>query len=502
MDENNDNNVNDINNNDANSNNNITGKKTGGKPLRLRLGTFSTIMVLLAVSITIVVNMVIENLDLFFDLTPDQFYSISDTSSEVLSELDREVTIYTLFRTGEEIAIYQQFLQSYRVFPNINVVNVDPFVHVDFVARYAQPGQNIPVNSMIVESGNRFRVIFPQDMRTTRFDMFTLTEIVETITFESVMTNAIRFVASDFENIIYFITGHDEMPLSPNYMREFDEWNFELRDFNLAMGDVIPEDASALFVTTPRRDWSERSAELVLDYLAKGGKAVFFLDFNNVDYTNIRRLVNYFGIDFADTAILESDPNFIVPQSGQVNPFAIIPIFFGEHNITAEFVNSDFRSFLITARPLRELPVSRGNLTIEPVLVSSPNSYLKDLENFDPENMTLNREANDMTGPFVITFAVTDRNVSPNARVVFTGTEAMLNDNLNNGTNSRMVLNMFSWVMDSLPNVWIEARSVNNSVLTFTSVNQQYQIMIISLFVIPGSILVLGTGVWLRRRNK
>ena len=484
-------------------NNADTDKKTGGKPLRLRLGTFSTIMVLLAVSITIVVNMLIENLDMFFDLTPDRFFSITDTSREVLADLDREVTIFTLFRTGEEIAIYQQFLQSYRVFPMVNVVNVDPFVHVDFVARFAQPGQHIPVNAMIVESGNRHRVIHPHDMRTTRFDIFTLTEVVETITFESVMTNAIRYVASDFENIIYFITGHDEVPLSAAYQREFAEWNFELREHNLPMNDAIPEDASAIFITTPMRDWNDHSVEMVRSYLARGGKAVFFIDFNNVDYPNLRRLVNDFGIDFADTAILESDPNFLVPmQGGLINPFAIIPIYYGHHTITAEFVHSDFRSFLLNARPLRELPVTRANLTITPILISSPNSYLKDLQNFDPETMTLNREAGDPTGPFVITYAVIDRNTSPHSRIVFTGTEALLNDNFNNGTNSRMVLNMFSWAMDTLPNVWIEARAVNNAHLTFTSRAQQDRIMVISLFIIPGSILALGTGVWLRRRNK
>jgi len=486
-----------------NPDNKTPDKKAGGKPLRLKLGTFSTIMVLLAVSITIVVNMVIENLDLFYDLTPDQFFSISDTSRDALAELEREVTVYTLFRTGEEVSIFQQFLQSYRVFPMVNVVNVDPFVHADFVLRYTQPGQHIPVNSMIVESGNRHRVILPQDMRTTRFDMFTLSEVVETITFESVMTNAIRYVASDFENIIYFVTGHDEVPISPSYRAEFAAWNFELRDFNLPMSEAVPHDASALFITTPMRDWSEQSTQIVQEYLARGGKAVFFIDFNNVEYTNIRLLANYFGIDFADTAMLESDPNFLVPmQGGQINPFAIIPIYYGHHSISAEFVHSDFRSFLVNARPLRELPVTRQNLTIEPILVSSPNAYLKDLQNFDPETMTLNREATDPTGPFAITFAVTDRNTSPNARVVFTGTEAMLNDHWNNGTNSRMVLNMFSWAMDTLPNLWIEATPVNTSVLTFTSRSQQENIMIISLFVVPGSILAVGTGVWLRRRNK
>ena len=498
--DNDNNNVNDINN--TNDINNDTNQKTGGRPLRLKLGTFSTIMVVFAVAITIVVNMVVENLDLFFDLTPDQFYSISDTSNQILAELPADVTIYTLFRTGQEIAIYQQFLQSYRVFPRVNVVNVDPFVHVDFVARFTQPGQTIPVNSMIVESGDRHRVILPHEMRTTRFDIFTLSEIVETITFESVMTNAIRQVTMGFDNIIYFVRGHDEMFISPAYQQEFADWHFEIRDLNITTVDRIPDDASALFITTPARDWNEQTTQVVWDYLASGGKAVFFIDNTDMDFPNLRMLVNYFGIDFASMTILENDTNFLVPlQGGTLVPTAITPML-SDHTITAEFAHSEFRVALINASPLRQLPVARQNLTIEPLLASSPNAYLKDMHAFNPETDTINREPDDPIGQFVISFAVTDRNSSPPARIVFTGTEAKLNDNFNNGTNSRMVLNMFSWAMDALPNVWIEATPVNDNNLTFTSANQLYQIMIISLFVIPGGILAAGTGVWLRRRNK
>jgi len=490
----------DDNNKDAINNND---DKKGGRPLRLRLGTLSTLMVVFAVAITIAVNMVVENLDLFYDLTPDHFFSISETSNEILANLDREVTIYTLFRTGEEIAIYQQFLQNYRTFPMVDVVNVDPFIHADFVARHAGPGQNIPVNSIIVDSEGRHRVIFPHEMRTTRFDMFTFTEVVESITFESVVTNAIRQVASGFEYTIYFVTGHDEIPLSPAFAREFADWHFTLEELNVTMIDRIPDDASALFITTPQRDWSDFTTQMILEYLENGGKAVFFIDFNDVEYTNLRRLVNYFGIDFADNAILESDANFLVPfQGGQINPFALRPIEYGRHSITADIIDSDFSIFLMNARPVRELPVTRQNLTIEPLLITSPNSYLKDLQNFDPETMSLAREPDDPTGPFGVAFAVTDRNSSPHARIVFTGTESLLYDHLNTGANSWLVLNMFSWAMDTLPNVWIEAQVVNNSNLTFTSRSQQEFVIIVSLFVIPGTVLATGTVVWLRRRNK
>ena len=158
---------------------------------------------------------------------------------------------------------------------------------------------------------------------------------------------------------------------------------------------------------------------------------------------------------------------------------------------------------MLAAMPLRPLGVTRQNLTIEPLLLTSPNSYLKeDFHNFDPETMSWHREPDDPTGPFAVSIAVTDRNSNPNTRVVFTGTTSVLQDSLNTGANSWLVLNMFSWAMDALPNVWIEAQVVNDSNLEFTNMAQVNFIIMISLFAIPGTILATGTVVWLRRRNK
>ena len=474
-------------------------KKNGGKPVRLKLGTLSTLMVVLAVAITIVVNMVAENLDLFYDLTPDMMFSISDTSEQILADLEQDVTIYTLFRTGHEPGIYQQFLNRYNSFPMVSVVNVDPFIHADFVERHARPGEIIPVNSLIVESGGRHRVLTPNELRTVRFDFWAGVDVLESITFESAVTNAIRQVASGFDYKIYFVTGHNEVPPPPSLVREFADWHFTLSDLNITMIDRIPDDASALFITTPSRDWNELTTQIVWDYLERGGKAVFFIDFNDAQYTNLRRLVNNFGINFMDDVVLESNPNFLVPfAGGQVNPFALIPMYPMRHNITNDIMNSDFRVALINARPLELTQVARQNLTIEPILATSPDSFIVDVRTLEPGAL-IQREPTDPSGPFAVMYAVTDRNSSPASRVVFAGTESLLEDV---GANTWLVMNAFSWAMDTLPNVWIEAHVVNDNRLEFTNMAQVYFIMGVSLFAIPAAILGTGVVVWLRRRNK
>ncbi|MDL2248894.1 GldG family protein [Tyzzerella sp. OttesenSCG-928-J15] len=470
------------------------------KQIRLKMGTFSTLSAVFVVAIALVANMVFQNLGIYYDLTPDRFYSISDASKEALAEIDEEIKIYTLFKTGEELSLYQQYLEEYTAYPNITVENVDPYVNIDFVEKYSKNEQTIPVNSIVVESGEKYKIILPQEMYVSTFDYYTASEVVESITVEYMVTNAIRYVAKSESRNIYFITGHNEVPLSASFKKTLSDADYTLNDLQLSGVDKIPDDASALFITTPLRDYTDYEAGIVSSYLADGGKAIFFIDFTGEEYANIRKIVNYYGVDFGENAVLEGDSNYLMPlQGGMQNPFAIMPVY-GRHEITSTLENSQYRVMATNARPLLKTEVMRKDLTVEAILATSGAAYLKDLENYT----TLNKEADDATGPFALSYAVKDESVSKShpSKIVFTGTSAILADEYNTGANSNLMLNMFNWACERMPNVYIDPKVITSSSLNISSMNQVYTIGGISVVAVPAVIMVIGVAVWLRRRNK
>ena len=67
---------------------------------KIRYGAFSTVITLVFIAFLIVVNLVIGELDYKIDMTSAETYSISDTTKELLSGLDEDITIYTMFKTG------------------------------------------------------------------------------------------------------------------------------------------------------------------------------------------------------------------------------------------------------------------------------------------------------------------------------------------------------------------------------------------------------------------
>jgi len=474
--------------------------ENNNKSVKLKMGTFSTLASVFAVAIMLVVNMIAQNLDIYYDLTPNRLYSISEKSHEVLADIDANIDIYTLYKTGEELAIYQQYLEEYKAYPNISVQNVDPYVNIDFARKYSKPEETIPTNSIIVTSGDKYKVIFPNEMYTSTYDYFTNEEVVETITVEYRITNAVKYVAFSENSKVYFVTGHNEVPMSANFKKYFADSNYDLADLSFSGLEKIPEDASVLFITTPLRDYTEQEAQMVMDYLAGGGKAVLFIDYTGEDYVNIKKIVNYYGVNLEENAVLEGDSAYLTPlANGQVNPFAILPIY-NNHEIVSGFAQSDYKVNITNARPIYKIDIKRQDLTIDPFLITSPASYLKDLESYT----TLNKEAGDEQGPFAVAVAIKDESLSSTktAKIVLIGTSALIADELNNGANSNMLINIFNWTCDRMANEYIEAKVITSSDLNMTSMDEVYKIGAISIFVVPGIIMALGIVVWLRRRNK
>lgn len=472
------------------------------KSRKTRYGAFSTLTAVFVIAILIVINLVMEKVNLNWDLTPDRFYSVSDKTKEVLSENDKDVTIYTLFKTGEEVAMYSQMLEEYEALPHITVENKDPYLNVAFIEKYKEEGKDIPVNSVIVQGPSKSKVIYASELFSTTFDYYTLSETVSTIDFEPRITSAIKYVTSENTYNIYKITGHGESDLSENYKKQISSSNFDLKELNLYSTGAIPEDASILLVTTPAMDWALEEAELVKTYLEYGGKAIFFVDFTNTALPALKSVVNSYGVDLEDNIVIEGDTAHMIPMNGSYNPLYIAPKLL-QHGINNSVMDSGYSVLMPETRPLKMLDVKRDTINIETLMVSSDSSYIKDLSG---NISTLNYETGDTKGPFDLGYAITENYsaslTKETTKIIVLGSTSLINDSYNNGANSLLVMNMFNWLQDEKEDIYIPGKPVLNSALNFTSYNEILKIFIVSFVVLPVIIIVSGITVYIRRRNK
>ena len=104
-----------------------------------RYGTSSFIIVAIVLALFIVINITVPLLGIEWDLTPEGLYTLSDTSKQILDNLEDEVEIIGLMdptKISSQSSYYNviRFLNYYDDYDNITVTYVDPDTNVGYVS--------------------------------------------------------------------------------------------------------------------------------------------------------------------------------------------------------------------------------------------------------------------------------------------------------------------------------------------------------------------------------
>lgn len=466
---------------------------------KFRYGAFSTLTVIFVIAVLVVINLVVGQLDLKFDLSVDKLYSLSQETKDILAEVTEDVTIYALFRTGQEDTLYKELLDEYQSnSKTVKVVYKDPYLYPQFVEDYRTDETEIPVNSIIVESNRRFKVITASDLASYALDYNTYQYQLQSIDIEPQVTNAIKYVSEDNTSVIYQITNHSELTLSDNIAKQVSLANYDIKELDI-FEDEIPEDCSILMATTPERDWTESEAEKIFEYLENDGRAIFFIDFMLEDMPNVSKVLNAYGVGYGKNLVFEGEASRIY----QGYPIQIIPIQ-EPHDITNGMIQKNNRNLLYMATSVDKLDVVKNSVTIEPLLTTSSSSYAKANANAQ----SLNKEQGDQEGPFNLAVAITDSYYTDkqhSTKLVVVGSTSMLISQMNEyigGSNGDFILNSMNWLQDKSDSVYIRPKTGSSLSMLIMDGSQIIMLAVGSMIVIPGIIIIIGIVVWLRRRNR
>jgi len=459
-------------------------------------------MVIVAVGLFVLVNMVAGQLNISRDLTRDQIFSLSQGSINIVRDLTEDVTIYSLWPTGQEQFMFQQLLEEYATHSNrVTVTNRDPILHPQFVERFARPEEPIADGSIIVVGPNRYRVIHASDLVSTEMDWNTWRERIRSFNIEPQVTNAINFVVAEDTPVIYRVVGNNEFPLPPALIQEIEMAGYEIREVNLLVNEV-PEEADMLLITFPERDWSAYQADRILNYLQNDGRAMFVLGYRgDTRSPEMDRVLADFGIRIGDYVIIEGNPNYFHMN----NPLILLPDLVS-NEITDGLIERDFTPFIQQSTGIEVLEMRRPRTQIDPLIRTSGQAYGR----VDPDILTVTRAPGDVDGPFDLAVAVEDSNFVPalgdslTTRIVVIGSESVLMEGHNaarEGVNWNFLISSLNWLREEPSRVFIPSQAPPATMPLSMTTGHAVLIAAFSVIVLPLMIGVAGLVVWLRRRN-
>lgn len=466
-----------------------------------RYGTLSIVSIVVVLGILIAVNYLAVRQNKRWDLTENQAYSLSDQSIKVLQGLDAPVT-FTVYDQEAAFDRFRERLDTYKY--NSDKVSVE-YVDVDRQPARAKAAQVQAYGTIVIQYKDR-------------------TERVTSTTEQDVTNGLIKAVTGETRKV-YFTQGHGEKNTTGadrlGYASVADALtsdNYAVETLVLVQQREVPADASVVIVAGPQTDFLQPEMDALGRYVAKGGKVMLLLDPRTggeaTPLPNLRAFLATWGITLGDDVVLDaSGIGQLLGTDASVPVAASYPA----HAITEGF---NLMTAFPLARSVTAAPGGTNGHTAQPLVETSAQSWAETNLSSLAGGGQVAMDADDRPGPIALAAAVsapatdaaaaakasnppTDTPETPETResriIAIGDSDFAANYGLGIQGNRDFFLNAVSWLAQQEGLIAIRPREAGDRRITLTAAQSQ-NIMLLSIFVIPGLVLATGVYTWWRRR--
>jgi hypothetical protein len=246
----------------------VDGPQVANAPRGGRASLWKNYLILIYTAVALaallaVVNAIISNHNLKWDLTPEKRYSLSDFDRKVLGGLVHPVKVMAFVRTEDPayLELADLLFQAAAFTPQLTYQVIDVNKAPGMAREYGVSSYG----EVIVESQGRRR-----DFDNARSDL---------------LIPAVLQISQDQTKHVYFTVGHGERDLfDTDRSVGFSEWRNLLQQNNYEIDNVslfasgVPEDCKVLVSLGPKKDFLPEELTALAKYLATGGHFIVMID--------------------------------------------------------------------------------------------------------------------------------------------------------------------------------------------------------------------------------
>ena len=477
-----------------------------------KYGVYSAGVTAIVIAIVVVVNLIVSQLPEKYrniDVSSTKIYEITDTSKELLKNLDQKITMTVFASKDDTDERITTFLSKYAsLSKKVSVEWVDPVLHPSALREYDAQENTIVVACEDTEKSTT--VSFDDILVIDMYSYYYTGSVSETeFDGEGQLTSAINYVINAESQKIYRTSGHGETTFSTTISDLMSKNNYEVTELNLLMSESIPEDCDLLLMNAPTNDLTEDEAEEIRTYLADGGNVMLLLgDTSSADLPNLASILKEFGMEAADGYI--ADPQ----RCYQGNYFYIFPAL----SVSADMAKgiSSEMVMMINAHGLNLVDAARDTISTTSFMTTSDGAYAVTEASQTQGTYTLGAvatetisSAEEEDGTEDDTEADTEDDTEAEASeetkesrltVITSATliDAQITDTLTSLENTTLFMNAVTENFEGVENISIEPKSL---AAEYNTVQHTGLWSLLVIFGVPLLILIAGFVVWYRRRK-
>ena len=422
----------------------------GGSKRALHSGMYASALAVVVLAVIILVNLVIRALPTKYteyDISTTSLFTLSDTTENLLHELNADVTAYYLAESGQEDANITRLLDRYAgESSHFSWQQRDPVLYPTFAQQY----DGASVGSVVLVCGDNSDVLSYNDMYEMDLESYYTTGTANySFQAENALTSGIAKVTRTAAYQLYELTGHGETALS-------DE--------------------------TTRR---------VREYVANGGKLFVTTDFTT-GTPNLDSVLADCGMARQPGLLIETDTDhypYGYPQT------YLLPKLAG-NDITAG----------VSQSMMIYTPIAQGITTNDDsefaftdLLTTGDNAYA--MENYATAE-TAQKADTDPEGCFAV--AVAADNSATGARVVWVNCPNLLESSINqavSGGNAQFLGSVVNWMNGEQTTAVINAKSMSAASLSVPT-SAAIPLGVLFTLVLPIVCVIAGAVVCVVRRRR
>ena len=475
---------------------------------RLTVSAFSLITIVAVLAVVVGGNFAMTKVpDKYsvFDMTKKKFYTLSDKTKNILSKLDKDVTIYCLAKKSSltydyEITLTKTLDQYAAHSDHIKIKYVDTSKNPTFTSKYTD--EDLSSGSLIVVSGDKSRTIDVSDLYETEVDYTTYSQQVTGYDIEGQVTSAINYLNTENLAKIYVLTGHDEPSLSSTFTKTLEKLNAETEELNFLKEDKVPDDASAVIIFGPQSDLSSDDVKKLDTYVAGGGRVFVAIDvLKGSDEKNLYTFLSDNGIKATAGPVAETDSDYYYQT-----PYFLLPTV-KDTNATTDVVG-DLQVFMPLSAGLSKTKtdgVKFINLAVTSKKAIAKNSLTDSdsIQSAISDTNEVKKESGDTQGQFSL--GLISKN-SKKGMVAAFGSVYTFTDQMNqqiSGRNATLFSDVFTYLLPSQSGttVSIPSKSVDATTLAINATGIRTFGLLMGIFL-PLALIVFGIVICIVRKRR
>jgi ABC-type uncharacterized transport system involved in gliding motility auxiliary subunit len=447
-----------------------------------KYGTSAVLGTVFTVAILFMLGFLATRYHVRWDWSEQGVHSLSDQTKKVLDGLTENVEVVALFSALDAPPV-RDLLERYDYASDrFDIVEfADPNARPDLLARYDIAPEQLGRGLVRVALGD---------------ESVELSEVTE-----ETVTNAMVKLSRTTEKTVYFLEGHNERPVEGDDAAEntgfsravaaLENENYRVEKLLLAATGAVPEDADAVIVAGATRPLLHQERESLRAYLDGGGSLLVMIDPRA--QTDLIEDVESWGLDVGDDIIVDRK---LAIFGRATTPFA--GRYDEEHEITRDMRDT---TLFHVARSVSVAPEAKGRMT-EIVFTGEDSWAERDLARFFDEG-TADFGDGDLAGPVPVAVAGhhADSDGDDGGRVVVFGDADFADNEMIDAYRNRdLFVNSVNWLLGDVEAISIRPNRSRASRFQ-PSAAEFERIRLLSLFVMPEALAVLGVFTWWSRRQ-